>query len=84
MGQDELSACVWLEDGAILHLMWNPGTRIEADNARSAMDAVKIAAGAGRHPLLLGSPKRASSAMKRALSSLQNRFVGPLVQWTRC
>lgn len=44
---------VRLEDGSLLHLVWNHGVRIEASNARAAMEAVnKIAAGR-RYPMLV-------------------------------
>ncbi|NQD90591.1 STAS/SEC14 domain-containing protein [Paenarthrobacter sp. CM16] len=53
-GQDQLpNSAVRLEGEAILHLMWNPGTHIEAENAQAAMDAVNSAAGTERYPLLV-------------------------------
>ncbi|GGJ22968.1 hypothetical protein GCM10010052_20050 [Paenarthrobacter histidinolovorans] len=45
MGQIELSDCaIRLEGGSILHLLWNVGTRIEAENARAAMESVNALA----------------------------------------
>ncbi|MBT2588413.1 STAS/SEC14 domain-containing protein [Arthrobacter sp. ISL-95] len=42
-----------LEDGPLLHLVWNPGVRIDAGNARAAMDAVNKLASGRTYPLLV-------------------------------
>ena len=44
---------VRLEDGRLLHLVWNHGVRIDADNAREAMDAVNEVANGRMYPLLV-------------------------------
>lgn len=44
---------VRLEDGRLLHLVWNHGVRIEASNARAAMDAVNEIANGLSYPLLV-------------------------------
>ncbi|MBT2588366.1 STAS/SEC14 domain-containing protein [Arthrobacter sp. ISL-95] len=44
---------VWLEDGSLLHLVWAPGVRIDAGNARAAMDAVNRIANGRTYPLLV-------------------------------
>ena len=54
MVQIDLSDCaVRLEGGSVLHLIWNVGTRIEAENARIALEAVDTVAGGKRYPLLV-------------------------------
>ncbi len=54
MGQIYLSDCaVRLEGGSVLHLAWNAGTRIEAENARAALEAVNTVAGGKTYPLLV-------------------------------
>lgn len=54
MDRIELSDCaVRLEGGSILHLIWNAGTRIEAGNARAALDAINTVAGEETYPLLV-------------------------------
>mgnify|MGYP003577573534 CR=1 FL=1 len=54
MGQVDLNDCaVRLEAGGILHLKWNHGTRIEAENACAALAAVNSAAGGKTYPLLV-------------------------------
>ncbi|GGJ22870.1 DUF7793 family protein [Paenarthrobacter histidinolovorans] len=42
-----------LEGGRFLHLVWRRGVRIDAPNARAAMDAVNKAANGLRYPLLV-------------------------------
>ena len=44
---------VRLEHGRLLYLVWNPGVRIDADNARAAMDAVNKVANGQTYPLLV-------------------------------
>jgi hypothetical protein len=54
MGQLNLRDCaVRLEGGRILHLIWDYGTRIDAENAQAAMDAVNRGANGGTYPLLV-------------------------------
>jgi hypothetical protein len=42
-----------LEDGRLLHLVWVSGVRIDAGNARAAMDAVNRVANGRTYPLLV-------------------------------
>ncbi|MET4618716.1 hypothetical protein ABIE18_000139 [Arthrobacter sp. 2762] len=44
---------VLLDGGRFLHLAWNKGVRIEADNARAAMEAVNKLAEGQTYPLLV-------------------------------
>jgi hypothetical protein len=54
MDQIALGDCVVrLERGRILHLVWNQGIRIEAGNARVAMEAVNKLADGKTYPLLV-------------------------------
>jgi hypothetical protein len=54
MAEIALSDCVVrLEEGSILHLVWNHGVRIDAGNAKAAMEAVNEIADGKTYPLLV-------------------------------
>lgn len=44
---------VHLDAGQVLHLVWNPGVRIEAADAQAAMAAVNLIADGSAYPLLV-------------------------------
>ncbi|MET3370456.1 UNVERIFIED_CONTAM: hypothetical protein ABIE34_003731 [Jeotgalibacillus campisalis] len=44
---------IQFEPGNVLLLVWDPGVRIEAGNARAAVDAVNEFAAGNRYPLLV-------------------------------
>lgn len=50
---DHADYTLQLEPDNVLLLEWDPGVRIEADNARAAVDAVNEFAGGNRYPLLV-------------------------------
>ncbi|MDI2035742.1 STAS/SEC14 domain-containing protein [Paenarthrobacter nitroguajacolicus] len=53
MEQVDLDDGVLRLEGGLLHLVWNHGVRIEAGNARAAVEAVNRLAGGRTFPLLV-------------------------------
>ncbi len=51
--QDPSDYVIHFEPDNVLFLAWKPGVRIEADNARAAVEAVNEVAAGGRYPLLV-------------------------------
>ncbi|WP_454812221.1 DUF7793 family protein [Paenarthrobacter nitroguajacolicus] len=50
---DDVDYTLHLEQDNVLLLAWDPGVRIEAGNARAAVDAVNEFAAGSRYPLLV-------------------------------
>lgn len=50
---DHVDYTIQLEPDNVLSLAWDPGVRIEAGNARAAVDAVNEFAAGSRYPLLV-------------------------------
>jgi|GEM_PF-2137971 len=61
---DHIDYTLQLEPDNVLLLAWGPGVRIEAENARAAVDAVNRFAAGSRYPLLVRMAK--ASHLSRA------------------